>query len=244
MKYKNNEIIIRNALESEFQRSTSSSYHGRSCTRCDGARIDFWARDKKKRKIGARFRATHNWTQKWTRTINSRDTKSQVRHQFLEYRVPLSSTPPSFQHISSTKKGHSFSAPEIRQFHTKNPWDPHQKPLSSTQKNPPVPHPDPPVPHQDPSGPHRKPLSSIHPSVQHTPQFSTENPSTEKNSSICVELRNFRCGTEVCGTGGFWCGTDGVLVLNWGILGAEKVWSLCWTDVLNLGGLCGTAEYS
>ena len=48
-------------------------------------------------------------------------------------RVPLSSTQtPSVQHISSTQKGHSFSAPKIPQFHTKNPSVPHQKTLSST----------------------------------------------------------------------------------------------------------------
>ena len=46
-------------------------------------------------------------------------------------RVPLSSTPPSVQHISSTQKGHSFSAPEIPQFNTKNPSVTHEKPLSS-----------------------------------------------------------------------------------------------------------------
>ena len=48
----------------------------------------------------------------------------------------------------------------------------------------------------------------------------------------------------------FWCGTEGVcwsegfLVWNWGILGTEKVWSLCGTDVLNWGGLCETEGYS
>ena len=61
--------------------------------------------------------------------------------------VPLSSTPPSVQHISSTQKGHSFSAPKslsstpkTPQFNT-NPSVPHQKtlsstPLSSTPKTP------------------------------------------------------------------------------------------------------------
>ena len=51
---------------------------------------------------------------------------------------PLSSTSPSVQHISSTQKGHSFSASKIPQFHTWNPSVqytpsvPYQKPLSST----------------------------------------------------------------------------------------------------------------
>ena len=233
MKYKNNEIIIRNALESEFQRSTSSSYHGRSCTRCDGARIDFWARDKKKRKIGARFRATHNWTQKWTRTINSRDTKSQVRHQFLEYRVPLSSTPPSFQHISSTKKGHSFSAPEIRQFHTKNPWDPHQKPLSSTQKTLQF--------HTQTPQFHTKTLQvhTENPSVPYIPQFNTllsSAPKTPQLKKIAlfvlnwgifgVELRCVELGVFDVELMGFWCWTEGFWVLK---RCGPCVELMCWT---------------
>ena len=43
---------------------------------------------------------------------------------------------------------------------------------------------------------------------------------------------------------GFWCGTEGFLVWNWGIFEAEKVWSRSGTDVLNWGGLCGTEGYS
>ena len=39
---------------------------------------------------------------------------------FVTKRVPLSSTPISVQHISSTRKGYSFSAPKILQFHTRN----------------------------------------------------------------------------------------------------------------------------
>ena len=38
--------------------------------------------------------------------------------------------------------------------------------------------------------------------------------------------------------------TDGFKVLDCKILGAEKAWSLCGTDVLNRGGLCATEEYS
>ena len=49
---------------------------------------------------------------------------------------------PSVQHISSTQKGHSFSAPKIPQFHSKTPQFntppppsvPYQKLLSSTPK--------------------------------------------------------------------------------------------------------------
>ena len=104
--------------------------------------------------------------------------------------VPLSSTSPSVQQISSTQKGHSV--PPL-------PSVPHQKHLSST----------------------KKPLSSTH--------------SSEKN---CVELRGFWCGTGGCvELRGFWCETEGFLVLNWEIFGAVKVWSLCWSDVLNWGSV-------
>ena len=72
-----------------------------------------------------------------------------------------------------------------------------------------------------------------------TPHFNTP---PDKN---CVEQRGFWCGTEGLlvwnWEGG---GTEGFLVLNWGILGAEEVWSLCGTDVMNWGGLCGTEGYS
>ena len=70
---------------------------------------------------------------------------------------------PSVQHISSTQKGHSFSAPKILQFHTKNP-SVQLNPLSSTPKThqfntPPQFHTkNPSVP--SPSVPHPKPLSS------------------------------------------------------------------------------------
>ena len=46
-------------------------------------------------------------------------------------RIPLSSTPPSIQQISSTQKGQFFSAPKVPQFHTENPSVQHN-PLSST----------------------------------------------------------------------------------------------------------------
>ena len=71
--------------------------------------------------------------------------------------------PPSVQHTSSTQKGHSFSAPEIPKFHTKNPSVQHN-PLSSTPKTPQF--------HtKNPSVPHRKPLSSTHSSVSHQKPF-------------------------------------------------------------------------
>ena len=36
----------------------------------------------------------------------------------------------------------------------------------------------------------------------------------------------------------------GVELRGFGVLGAQKVWSLYWTDVLNCEGLCGTKGYS
>ena len=73
---------------------------------------------------------------------------------------------------------------------------------------------NPSVPHQKPLGstpsiPHRKPLSSTHPSVPHTLVLTW---------GVFVGLS--------------WRWNWGVLVFNWGILGAEKVWSLCGSDVL------------
>ena len=179
---------------------------------------------------------------------------------------------PLVQHISSTQKGHSFSALKIPQYHTKNPTVqhtpqfhtkktqvPHLKPLSSTPKTPQF----------------QTPLSS----TPKAPQFHTKNPliSSPKTPQFNTPLRrkialykrcgiegflvgNWElCGTEgffvwnwgVCGTEGFWCGTERCVelrgfgvelrgervelgaVLNWGILGAGKVWYLCGTDVLN-----------
>ena len=80
---------------------------------------------------------------------------------------------PSVQYISSTQKGHSFSAPKIPQFHTKNPSVQHT-PLSSTPKTPQF-----------------HPLSSTPKTPQfHPPQFNTKNPSApppqfhSENSSV------------------------------------------------------------
>ena len=81
---------------------------------------------------------------------------------------------------------------------------------------------------QNPSVPHQQPLGST-PKI---PQFHTKNRSVPTERVFGVELR------------GFWCWTEGFWVLNWGIPGAEKVWSLCGTNVLNWGGLCGTERYS
>ena len=81
----------------------------------------------------------------------------------------------SVQRISFTQKSHSFSAPEIPQFHTKNP---------SVQHTPQF---------------HTKNLSSPRSSTPKTPRFKTT-----KNPEVCGTERflvlNWRvsCGTEEC----------------------------------------------
>ena len=80
------------------------------------------------------------------------------------------------------------------------------------------------------------PLSSTPPSVQHIRGFW-------RGTEGCVEVSDFRCWTEGrVELRGFWCWTEGFLMLNWEVLGAEKVWFLCGTDVLNLW--CGNEGYS
>ena len=54
----------------------------------------------------------------------------------FEKRVPLSSTAPSVQHISSTQKGHSFSAPKSLSSTPKTPQFDTKTPFSSKAKTP------------------------------------------------------------------------------------------------------------
>ena len=119
----------------------------------------------------------------------------------ISFRVLLSSTQtPSVQH-----KDHTFSAPEIPQFNTKNPSVQHEKPLSSTPKN-----------------------------VQfHIPLISTpKNPQFNTSLSLYrAFLSVFLCWTERFLMWSWWlCGTEGFFGLElWGRLnwGAEKEWSFC-----------------
>ena len=48
------------------------------------------------------------------------DTPAIRLTEIKEYEYPRQFRTPSIQQISSTQKGHSFSAPKIPQFHTKN----------------------------------------------------------------------------------------------------------------------------
>ena len=86
-----------------------------------------------------------------------------------------------------------------------------------------------------PSVPHQKPLSS----TPNTPQFHKPFSFTPKTPQFHTPPIEGRGRTE-----GFSALNCPILLLNWGILGAEKEWSLCGTDVLIWGGLCGTEEYS
>ena len=91
------------------------------------------------------------------------------------------------------------------------------------------------VHHLNPSVPHRKPFSSINPLVGNWVVCWTEG--------FWVWNWEF-CGTEgfsvwnwdVCGTEVFLVWTEGFLVCNWVIFGAEKEWTfcvelMCWTEV-------------
>ena len=94
---------------------------------------------------------------------------------------------PSVQHISSTQKDHSFSAPEP--FSSSSPSVHHQNPLSSTPK----------TPH----------FHTKYPSVQN------QNPLCSTHTS--VEMRGFWCGTEGrVELRGFWgLKRSGPFVWNW-----------------------------
>ena len=83
---------------------------------------------------------------------------------------------PSVQHISSTQKGHSFSALKIPEFYTKNPTVQHTPQFHT--KNPRVQH-TPQFHTKNPQVPHLKPLSS----TPKTPQFHTKNPLSSKHPS-------------------------------------------------------------
>ena len=105
-------------------------------------------------------------------------------------------------------------------FHTRTTPFQHLKSLSSTPKTP--------LFHtKNPSVPHQKPLSWTHPSVPHQKLLSSTPKTLRFNTKI--EPENF----SVFGVELRVCWTEGFLMLNWGISGANKVWSLCWTE-----GIC------
>ena len=96
---------------------------------------------------------------------------------------------------------------------------------------------------------------SQNPSVQQTPHFNTKNPSVHHPPQFNTSLRSTHripqfntAKHSVQHNDGFcvlnWWGVEPRRVLNWAIWVAEKAWSLYWTDVLNLGGLCGIDGYS
>ena len=117
---------------------------------------------------------------------------------------------PSVQHMSSTQKGHSFSAPKISQFHTKNPSVQHtpqfhtKKTLCSTPKTPVF----------QPRVPHQKLLGSTPSSTPKTLQFHTKKSSVQHTPQtktvlnwgvFAVELREVELRGFDVELRGFWC---------------------------------------
>ena len=107
---------------------------------------------------------------------------------------------------------------------------------------------------KNPSVRHQKTLSSAYPSVQQTLQFDTKNQWVQQTlqfktpfSSTHPSVQHQKTVTWTPKTIHF-----NTLGTNWrffgvehrDVLGAEKVWSLCWTDVLNWESLCETGGYS
>ena len=113
---------------------------------------------------------------------------------------PLSSTQtPSVQHISSTSGPHLFSP--------KNPWVPHQKPLSSKPL----------------SVEHQKALSSTQKVMCFLMVHKLWSKTYSKSNFITVEKFWIFGKSEILTWPDFWGGTGVAL--------------LCWTDVLNWGGV-------
>ena len=134
---------------------------------------------------------------------------------------PVQHRPTQFN-TSVPHKNHTFSAPTIPQFNTKNPSVqhrnssvPHLKPLSSTlpsvsHRKPLSSTPKPPQFHiKNPSVLHQKPLWTTHPSVQHQKPVSSTHPLVLNWGVFGVELRDFGGWKGVA----LLCGID---VLNWG----------------------------
>ena len=134
--------------------------------------------------------------------------------------VTLRATHPSVQHINSTQKDHSFSAPKIPQFHTTNPSVQHTPQFHT----------------ENPSVPNPKLLSYR----LKTAQFNTTL--RQKIAEGYVELRGFRCETEGCAElrgfrvelMGFRCGTEGLRCRTEGLWVMKRcshcVEAICWTE--------------
>ena len=107
--------------------------------------------------------------------------------------VSRSSTQTPQLNTSVPHKDHTFSAPKIPQFHTKNSSVQYKNPLTSTTKAPQF----------------------------HTP-FGVGLRGVLDWGVFGVELRGFWCGTEGCvELTGFRCWTERFLLWNWGVSGVE-----------------------
>ena len=140
--------------------------------------------------------------------------KFSIYLSFDEKGVPLIST-------------HQFHPKGPLLFSPPNPSVPHWKP--SVKQTPQFHTKSPQFHNENPSIQHQKPLISTHPSVQHQKPFSStlKTPQFHPPEFHTKSVLNW-----------------GISVLNRGVLGADKVWSLCGTDLLNWGGLCETEGYS
>ena len=135
--------------------------------------------------------------------------RGRISYQWFKFFTPCSEYPQFPTHPFSLKQGsHHFS--------TQNLSVQHQKPLSSTPK----------IPQFNKKIPH---FHIKNPSVQHTLSLY--------RAYIDLFWQFFRLNWGVCGTGGFSVRTEGFLVWNRGILGAEKEWPF-WVELRG----CGTKE--
>ena len=123
--------------------------------------------------------------------------------------VPLSSTPPSVQHISSTQKGHFLLAPKSLSSTPKIPQFQTKKPLSSTSKTP-----------------------QFYTPLNFTPKTGG-GVFVYLFEVFDVELRGFRCGTE--GVSVLNWGVFGVELSDFGV---ELRDFRCWRGVVLVWNRC------
>ena len=146
-------------------------------------------------------------------TLKKRDNRKALEQFFLTWIIVLlrlflgppqfHPTPPQFNTWVSHKRATPYQPPEPISYTPKTPQ--FNTSLSSTPRTPQI---------------NTKTPSVQPPSVQHTPR-----------QKIALFKR---CGTErYVELRGLWCGTEGFLVLNWGILSAENLWSWCVSDAWN-----------
>ena len=115
----------------------------------------------------------------------------------------------------STPQFHTDLLSSIHQFNTRTTPFQHQKSLRSTPK-PLISTPK---------------ITQFNTSLSFTQKLLRSTPKTPQfNTTLSSTPKTPRSHTPPCvreKLKGFSCGTEGFLMLNWGILGAEKEWSVC-----------------